>query len=128
MSVLHADAVRWTGCVFAETPQFAMTTHESWEALAVISAHIINTFTTVGAGFGQAFVQVKFAILTLEARWTMADVGAVIIIAYAVVQTRIRLTLVDVHVAVGTLIAKEKKRKTFEMYYMWKNLRIYATL
>lgn len=58
----------------------------------------------------------------------MADIGAIIIIAYAVVQTRIRLTLVDVHVAINTLITEENKWKAFEMYRIWKNQRICAVL
>lgn len=114
MSILHADAIRWTGRIFAETPQFAMATHESWEALAVISAHIVDALTSVSAGFGQALVQIKFAILTLEACRTVADISAVIIIAYAIVQAWIRLALVDVHVAVIALITEEKKWKAFE--------------
>jgi len=85
MSILHANAIRWTGRVFAETPKFAMTTHESWKALAMVSTHIVNTFAAVGAGFGQTLVQIKLAILTLKALRTVADIGAVIIIAYTVV-------------------------------------------
>lgn len=116
MSILHADAVRWTGRVFAETPQFAMATHESWEALAMVSAHIVDTFAAVGARFGQTLVQIKLAILTLEARRTVADVGAVIIIAYTVVQAWVRQTFINVYVAVDALIAEENKWKEFVWY------------
>lgn len=105
MGVLHADAVRRTGCVLAETSQFAMTTSESWDALAVISAHVVDALTAISTGFDQALIQIKLAILTLEACRTVADIGAVIIITYAIIQARIRLTFVDVYVTVETLIA-----------------------
>lgn len=75
----------------------------------MISAYVVDALTAVGAGFGQTLVQIKLAILTLEARWTVADIGAVIIIAYTVIQARVRLTFVDVYVAIDTLIAEEKK-------------------
>lgn len=109
MSVFHANAIRRTGRVLAETPQFAMTTRESWQALTVISAHVVDTLAAVDTGFGQALVQIKLAILTLEARRTGTGVSAISIKAYAVVQARVRLTLVDIHVAVDTLIAEEKR-------------------
>lgn len=82
-----------------------MTTRETWEAVTVVSAHIVDAFAAICAGFGQAFVQIELAILTLEARRTMAYVGTVIIIAYTVVQARVRLTLIDVHVAIDALVA-----------------------
>lgn len=93
-----------------------MTTRETWEAVTVVSAHIVDAFAAICAGFGQAFVQIELAILTLEARRTMAYVGTVIIIAYTVVQARVRLTLIDVHVAIDAFVAKEKKWRTFAIY------------
>jgi len=74
----------------------------------MISAHVVDAFAAVGAGFRQALVQIKLTILTLEAFWAVADIGAVIIIAYAVIQAWIRLTLVDIYVAVDTLITGKK--------------------
>ena len=113
MSILHADAVRRTGCVLAETSQFAMTTGESWEAFTVVSAHVVDALTAISTGFGQALVQIKLAILTLKACRTVADIGTIIIITYAVIQAWIRLTFVDVYITVETLIAEEKRN---EMY------------
>lgn len=52
MDILHADAVRRTSRILAETPQLAMRTRESWEALAVISAYVVDALTAVGAGIG----------------------------------------------------------------------------
>lgn len=77
----------------------------------MVSAHIVDTLAAVDARFGQALVQIKLAILTLEACRTGASVGTISIKAFAVVQARIRLTLVDVHVAVGALIAEEKSSR-----------------
>lgn len=77
----------------------------------MVSAHVVDTLAAVDTGFGQAFVQIKLAILTLEACRTGAGIGAISIKAFAVVQAWIRLTLVDVHIAVDALIAEEKSSR-----------------
>jgi len=46
--------------------------------------------------------------LAFEACRAVADIGTVVIIAYAIVQTRIRNALVDVDLAISAFIAAEE--------------------
>lgn len=110
MRVLHADAVGRTSGVLAKISELAVTTCESRRTLAVISAHVVDAFATVGARCGQTLVEIELAVLTLETRRTVTDVTAVIIEADAVVQARIRQALVDVNLAIGALVAEEESR------------------
>lgn len=52
VGVFHANTIGWTGRILAKTFQFAMAACESWETLTVISANVIDTLATVGAGSG----------------------------------------------------------------------------
>jgi len=74
----------------------------------MIGAHIVDAFATIDTGRGQTLVQIQLAILALEACRAMADVGAVVIEAYAIVQAWIRIALIDVDFAISALVAAEE--------------------
>jgi len=73
----------------------------------MVTAHIIDAFA-VDTGSGQTLVQIQLTILALEACRAVADIGTVIIVACAIVQTRIRNALVDVDLAISALVAAEE--------------------
>lgn len=54
-------------------------------AIATITTDLVEATTTVLARIDQTFVNIEFAILTLEALWTDANVATVIVVTDSVV-------------------------------------------
>jgi hypothetical protein len=108
VAVLQAEAVGRAGeALAARAPcrLVAVLTREAGpRAVAPVAADLVEALGTVTAGPRQALVYVELAILALEAPGTDADVAPVDVVAGALVQAGIVAALVDVDLAVGTLV------------------------